>query len=50
MTPSPSGGHVAPHKARFLNMLDAAFNGVLPKRFHDAVVATPGTCSSTTSA
>jgi hypothetical protein len=31
-------------------MLDAAFNGVLPERFHNAVVATPGAGSSTTSA
>ena len=27
---------VAPHRARFLEMPDAAFNGVLPARFHGA--------------
>jgi len=45
-----SGHQVAPHMARFLDMPGAAINGVLPERFHDAVLATPGTCSSTTSA
>lgn len=44
MTPTPE--EVAPHTARFLDMLDAAFRrcGVpdgLPERFGDAVAATP---------
>ena len=44
MTPTPE--QVAPHLARFLDMLDSAFRryGVpdgLPERFRDAVAATP---------
>ena len=44
MTPSPD--QVAPHMARFLDTLDAAFRGYgvpdgLPPRFRDAVIATP---------
>jgi len=44
MTPSPE--QVAPHMARFLDTLDAAFRGYgvpdgLPPRFRDAVTATP---------
>jgi protein-L-isoaspartate(D-aspartate) O-methyltransferase len=44
MTPTPE--EVAPHMARFLDMLDAAFRGYgvpegLPERFRDAVTATP---------
>ena len=35
--------HVAPHRTRFLNMLDATFNGELPERLPGAAVATPGT-------
>jgi protein-L-isoaspartate(D-aspartate) O-methyltransferase len=44
MTPTPE--QVAPHMARFLDMLDAAFRRYvvpdgLPERFRDAVAATP---------
>lgn len=44
MTPSPD--QIAPHMARFLDTLDAAFRGYgvpdgLPPRFRDAVIATP---------
>jgi hypothetical protein len=44
MAPTPE--QVAPHMARFLDMLDTAFRryggpDVLPERFRDAVVATP---------
>jgi hypothetical protein len=44
MTPTPD--QVAPHIARFLDMLDAAFRGYgvsdgLPERFRNAVAATP---------
>jgi hypothetical protein len=33
---TPTAEQTAPHIARFLDMLDAAFNGVLPELFHDA--------------
>ena len=43
---TPTAEQVAPHIARFLDMLDAAFRrygvpGGLPERFRDAVAATP---------
>jgi hypothetical protein len=44
---TPTAEQTAPHIARFLDMLDAAFNGVVPRR---PEIATPGTCSSATSA
>jgi hypothetical protein len=40
MTPTPE--QVAPHMARFLDMLDAAFRRYgVPEPFRDAVAATP---------
>jgi hypothetical protein len=33
---TPTAEQTAPHITRFLDMLDVAFNGVLPELFHDA--------------